>query len=105
MNTINTNNTTEYITKDEFYSVIFDLKQSIADGFDRVFVVMDENNRQLKYEMTEIATEIKKEISELRSDMNQRFFVVDKRLLKIESDMVHRYEFEPLVKRVKLLEA
>ncbi len=59
---------------------------------------MDETNKELKLEL-------KNEISDLRTDMNQRFLAVDKRLLSIETDKVHRYEFNPLVKRVELLEA
>lgn len=105
MNLININNTKEYLTKNEFYSVISDLKQSMLDGFDRVFQVMDENKTELK-------TEFKKDIGDLRLEMNQRFYEVDqrfisidKRLLKIENDMIHKYEFEPLVNRVRLLEA
>ena len=43
MNNTNIENTKEYLTKNEFYSVISDLKQSMLDGFDRVFQVMDEN--------------------------------------------------------------
>ena len=48
MTTENINNTKEYLTKNEFYSVISDLKQSMLDGFDRIFHVMDENKTELK---------------------------------------------------------
>ncbi len=89
-------------SKTELHNMMIDgkteLHNMIVDSFDRFFNVVDEANRELKLE-------IKKEISELRTDMNQRFLIVDKRLLSIENNMVSKHEFYPLVKRVELLEA
>jgi hypothetical protein len=84
--------------KDELLDMMSNQHDMIVDSFDRFFNVMDETNKELKLEL-------KNEISGLRTDMNQRFLAVDKRLLSIETDMVHKYEFNPLVKRVELLEA
>lgn len=97
----NQNQTEKYVTESKFEAVISDLKQSILDGFDKIFYMMDENNRQLR-------AEIKSEISELKQEMNQRFYEVDlrfmsmdKRLLKIERNMVHRHEFDALATKVE----
>lgn len=79
-----------------------DLHDMIVASFDRFFDVVDKTNKELK---SELKAEFKKEISELRSDMNSRFLIVDKRLLSIENNMLYRNEFDPLVKRVEWLEA
>lgn len=105
---LNQNNVIE-CNKTELLDMMSNQHDMIVDSFDRFFNVMDETNKELKLELT---TEFKKDISELRTDMNQRFLavdnkllVIDSRLLKIETNMVHKHEFNPLVKRVKLLEA
>lgn len=66
-----------------------DLHDMIVDSFDRFFNVMDENNKELKKEITtQFKIELKKEISELRSEMNQRFFEVDNRFLSIDKRLL-----------------
>lgn len=108
----NQNQTEKYITESKFEAVISDLKQSILDGFDKIFYVIDENNKQLRAEIT---TMVKSEISELRQEMNQRFYEVDlrfisidkrfvriensltkmdERIIKIENNMVYRHELD-----------
>lgn len=94
----NQNQTEKYVTESKFEAVISDLKQSILDGFDKIFYVMDDNNKQLRAEITAM---LKSEISDLRQEMNQRFLVVDNRLLKIERNMVYKHEFDTLAAKVE----
>jgi DNA replicative helicase MCM subunit Mcm2 (Cdc46/Mcm family) len=94
-----------------------DLHDMIVDSFDRFFIVMDENTKEIKSEfkkdISDLRTELKTDINDLRSeiksdifdlknDMNQRFVIVDKqfmvigdRLLGIENNMVYRHQIFP----------
>jgi SMC interacting uncharacterized protein involved in chromosome segregation len=86
-----------------------DLHDMIVDSFDRFFIVMDENTKEIKSEFkkdisdlrTELKTdindlrtglktdindlrsEIKSDIFDLKNDMNQRFVIVDKQFMVI----------------------
>jgi len=84
MNTINTNNTKEYLTRDEFYSVILDLKQSITDSFDRIFHVVDDTKKELRSEMNQGFLKVDKRFN----DMDQRFLKIDKRFNEIDQRFI-----------------
>ncbi len=85
MNTTNTNITKEYITRDEFYSVTSDLKQSILDGFNRIFRLIDDTKTELRSEMNQGFLKVDKRFVE----MDQRFISVDNRFLRIENKLIN----------------
>ncbi len=97
MNTINTNDTKEYITRAEFYSVILDLKQSMLDGFDRVFKAMDDMKIELRSEMNQGFLKVDKRFTEVDNRflrIENKLTNTDERIINIENNMVHKHELD-----------
>jgi len=118
MNLININNTKEYLTKDEFYSVISDLKQSILDGFDRIFKLIDDTKAELRSEMNQRFLKVDKRFNEIDNrfirvenklididerlinvenkiiDIDEKLINIDERVINIENNMVHKHELD-----------
>lgn len=85
------------ITKSEMVSLL-------TEQFDMIFRLIDSTADNLR-------REIKVDIADLRAEMNERFgmvdqklFVLDKRLSVIEENCVYKHEFKSLTKRVEKLE-
>lgn len=86
------------ITNEDLMDSILGLKESLADlrvstldGFDRVFQVMDDWRAELKNDDLV-----------LRKEMNQRFSIVDKKLIiiddrlsNVEDNMVYKHQLSP----------
>ena len=73
----------------EIKTAISDLVTALNSSFDRLFVVIDDLKTELKQDTLNLSNKadlINRKFDTFRSDTNQKFLIIDKRLLALEED-------------------